>query len=78
MPMPWKTHIAIGRRSAATKGADAARHGYQKAREVIDHVRGSLRDPELRASLERAALIREVLNRASLGGTGALGNAAAT
>jgi hypothetical protein len=41
MPMPWKTHVAIGRLSAATKGADAARHGYQKAREVIDHVRSA-------------------------------------
>jgi tetratricopeptide (TPR) repeat protein len=56
----WKTHVAFGRLHAATGGADAARQGYQKAREVIDHVRAGLRDPELRASLERAAPIRQV------------------
>ncbi|HSB53326.1 MAG TPA: hypothetical protein VLD58_03185, partial [Gemmatimonadales bacterium] len=56
----WKTHVAIARLHAATKGPNAAREGYQKAREVVDHLMAGLRHPELRASLERAAPIRQV------------------
>lgn len=63
----WKTHVAIARLHAATKGTNAARQAYQKAREVIDHVREGLRDPELRASLERAAPIRQVYDLSALG-----------
>jgi hypothetical protein len=51
--MPWKTHVAIGRLSAATKGADAARHGYQKAREVIALLGGD--SQTFVASIVRAA-----------------------
>jgi tetratricopeptide (TPR) repeat protein len=63
----WKTHVAIGRLHTATKGADAARQTYQKAREVIDHVMRGLRDPELRAGLERAAPIRQVYDLSAPG-----------
>jgi tetratricopeptide (TPR) repeat protein len=63
----WKTHVANGRVHTATKGADAARQTYQKAREVIDHVMRGLRDPELRAGLERAAPIRQVYDLSAPG-----------
>jgi class 3 adenylate cyclase/tetratricopeptide (TPR) repeat protein len=56
----WKTHLALGRLYAATKKPERARLAFQSAREVIDRMRESLQNPELRASLENSPLIRHV------------------
>ena len=39
---------------------EQAQGAYRAAREVIEKVKGGLRDPGLRASLESAPLVREV------------------
>jgi len=56
----WKTYLACGRLHAATKKLEAARQAYGAACEVIERIKGSLRDPGLRASLEDSPLIRRV------------------
>jgi class 3 adenylate cyclase/tetratricopeptide (TPR) repeat protein len=63
----WKTHVASGRLNAAMKRADHARQSYQKAREVIDDLRESLRSPELRASLERTASTQQIYDLSAPG-----------
>ncbi|MFQ5932417.1 MAG: tetratricopeptide repeat protein, partial [Nitrospiraceae bacterium] len=56
----WKSHLAWGRFHAEAKRLEQARQAYHAAREVIDRIKASLRKPELRTSLERAPLIRQV------------------
>ena len=56
----WKTHLALGRLHAATRKPEAAQQAYGAARAVIERIKGSLRDPGLRASLEGSPLIRRV------------------
>jgi tetratricopeptide (TPR) repeat protein len=56
----WRTHVALGRLYDATQKPERARQAYQSAREVIDRVKASLQNPELRASLENSPLIRHV------------------
>ena len=51
----WKTHVAVGRLHAATRGASAARQSYHRAREILARVVAGVRDADLRASLERTA-----------------------
>jgi class 3 adenylate cyclase/tetratricopeptide (TPR) repeat protein len=47
----WKTHLAFGRLWAETTKPAMAREAYYAARAVIDSIKGSLRNSELRASL---------------------------
>jgi class 3 adenylate cyclase/tetratricopeptide (TPR) repeat protein len=56
----WKTHLAYGRLHTATRKPEMAQQAYGAACEVIERVKGSLRDPGLRASLESAPLTRHV------------------
>ena len=56
----WKTHLAYGRLYAATRKPEMAQQAYGAARDVIERVKGSLRDPGLRASLESSPLMRRV------------------
>ena len=56
----WKTHLALGRLHATLKQPEAAQQAYGAAREVIERIKGSLRDPGLRTSLESSPLIRRV------------------
>jgi hypothetical protein len=56
----WKTHLAYGRLYAATRKPEMAQQSYSAARDVIERVKGSLRDPGLRASLEGSPLMRRV------------------
>jgi tetratricopeptide (TPR) repeat protein len=56
----WKTHLAYGRLHAATRKPEMAQQAYGVAREVIERVKGNLRDPGLRASLESAPLMRRI------------------
>jgi class 3 adenylate cyclase/tetratricopeptide (TPR) repeat protein len=63
----WKTHVAIARLRDATEDGEAGRQGYRRAREVIERVAQSLRDPRLRASLEASAPIRWIYDRSESG-----------
>ena len=56
----WKTHLAYGHLYTATRKPEMAQQAYGAAREVIERVKGSLRDPGLRASLESSPLMRRV------------------
>ncbi len=56
----WKSHLAMGRLHSEAGMPDAARAAWRAARGVLDQVRAGLRNPELRASLERAPLVRQV------------------
>jgi predicted ATPase/class 3 adenylate cyclase len=56
----WKTHLAVGRLHGEAKRPDLARIAYQSARAVVDQVKAGFRNPDLRASFERAPLIRQV------------------
>ena len=49
----WKTHLALGRLHAETQHPEREKQEYGAAREVIDRLRESLQEPELRASLAR-------------------------
>jgi len=59
-PQLWKTHAALGWLHAERKQGDLARRSYGAAREVIERIKANLRDPRLRAGLERSPLIRQV------------------
>jgi tetratricopeptide (TPR) repeat protein len=50
-PQLWKTHAALGRLHAARGRRDAAESAHARAREVVERVRASLVDPDLRRSL---------------------------
>ena len=56
----WKTHLAYGHLYTAIRKPEMAQQAYGAAREVIERVKGSLRDPGLRASLESSPLMRRV------------------
>jgi tetratricopeptide (TPR) repeat protein len=56
----WKTHLALGQLYAEARQSEQARQAHQAAREVIDRVKASVQNPELRASLEQSPLIRQV------------------
>jgi tetratricopeptide (TPR) repeat protein len=56
----WKTHLAYGHFYAAIKQPEMAQQAYGAARDVIERVKGSLRDPGLRAGLEGSPLMRRV------------------
>jgi len=56
----WKTHAALGRLHAERKQGELARQSYRAARDVIDSVRATLRDPRLRAGLDQSPLIHQI------------------
>ena len=56
----WKTHLAYGHFYTAIKKPEMAQQAYSAAREIIERVKGSLRDPGLRASLEGSPLIQHI------------------
>jgi hypothetical protein len=56
----WKTHLALGRLHAAAKQPEQARQAYQAAREVIERVKATLRNSELRTGLENSSLIQHM------------------
>jgi len=61
-PQLWMTHAAIGRLHDAQGDAEAASHAYAAARDVLTAITTGLRDPGLRAALERdpgAVFVRE-------------------
>ena len=61
----WATHVALGQLHAERRAPQPAQRAYVAARDVIDRLKTGLRHPGLRASLERAPLIRQVYERAA-------------
>lgn len=56
----WKTLLALGRLRDARGRPEAAQEAYQAARGILERVKAGLRDEPLRASVERAPVLREV------------------
>ncbi len=56
----WKTHLALGRLYTEQKKPDAARPAFQAARDIIDKMEGSLREPQLREYLKNSPLFRHI------------------
>jgi tetratricopeptide (TPR) repeat protein len=56
----WKTHLAYGHFYTAARKPEMAQQAYGAARDVIERVKGNLRDPGLRASLEGSPLIQRI------------------
>jgi class 3 adenylate cyclase/tetratricopeptide (TPR) repeat protein len=59
-PQLWKTYAALGRLHAEARRPDQAAVAYRAAREIVEGVEAKLLNPELRVSLERAPLIRQI------------------
>jgi tetratricopeptide (TPR) repeat protein len=59
-PQLWKTHLAMGRLHAEAKRPEMARQAYGAACEVINRVKATLQNPELRANLDHSRLIQQV------------------
>jgi len=58
---PWQGLVGeLGRLHTEAKRQEMARQAYQAARQVIEGIKGRVRNPGLRASLESAPLIRQV------------------
>ena len=62
----WKTHLAVGHLHAETKRPEMARQAYRAARNVIDGMKASTKNPELRASLESSPMFQEVYDLTTL------------
>jgi tetratricopeptide (TPR) repeat protein len=56
----WKTHLTYGHFYTAIRKPEMAQQAYGAARDVIERVKGNLRDPELHASLEGSPLMRRI------------------
>ncbi|HXV79266.1 MAG TPA: AAA family ATPase, partial [Candidatus Binatia bacterium] len=56
----WKSHLALGKLYSDTKKPELAGREFRSAREVIERMKSSLRNPGLRASLESAPMIQKV------------------
>jgi len=56
----WRTYDALTRLHDARRDPDAARHAARAAREVLEGVRGRLRDERLRAAFDASTAIQRV------------------
>jgi class 3 adenylate cyclase/tetratricopeptide (TPR) repeat protein/ribosomal protein L40E len=56
----WKSHLTLGRFYSDTKKPELAQQAFHAAREIIDQIKGSLRDAGLRASLDGAPMIQKI------------------
>ncbi|HET7876138.1 MAG TPA: hypothetical protein VFN71_11520, partial [Methylomirabilota bacterium] len=56
----WKTHLAMAQLHTAMKKPESARQAHETACQVIERVKANLRDPRLRAGLERSPLVPEL------------------
>jgi tetratricopeptide (TPR) repeat protein len=59
----WKTYLTLGRLHTEVKQREMAGQSYDAARRVINKIKASLEDPELRASLEKHPLINQLFDR---------------
>jgi hypothetical protein len=56
----WRTHLVYGQLYTAIRKPEMAQQAYGAARDVLERVKSSLRDPGLRASLEASPLMRRI------------------
>jgi hypothetical protein len=56
----WKTHLTLGQLYIDRKKPELAQPAVYAAREIIDQIKESLRNPGLRASLENAPMIQRI------------------
>jgi len=56
----WRTHAALGSLHDAAGKTTEARAAYAAARDVIEGMRGGLRNADLRACLERASFVQRI------------------
>jgi DNA-binding NtrC family response regulator/tetratricopeptide (TPR) repeat protein len=62
----WMSHAALGRLHAARQRPLPAGEAYRAGCAVLDRVKGSLKDPALRAALEGAPAVRELYALATM------------
>ena len=62
----WKTHLAVGHLHTETKKPEMAQQEYRAARNVIDGMKASTKNPELRANLESSPMFQEVFELTTL------------
>lgn len=55
-----KIHLALGRVHGAAGRVEAASRAYRAARDIVERVKANLRDDNLRASFERAPMVRQL------------------
>ena len=60
----WRSLAALGDLHAAAGRGEAAREAYGAARDVVDGLVADLREPELRAGLERSARVAQIVELA--------------
>jgi hypothetical protein len=60
----WTTRAALGRLHATRRRQDLAGGAYRAARDVLDRVKASLKDPGLRMSLVQAPSVRHLYDLA--------------
>ena len=63
-PQTWQTHAALGQLYGDTGRAGQSRQHYQAAREGMERLRKTTKTKALRAGLEHAPRVRQVLERA--------------
>ena len=59
----WMTHMALGRLHSERDSPNAAREAYAAARRIIEQTKAGLQNPDLRASLDRSVLVRQVYEK---------------
>lgn len=63
-PSRGRSHAALGRFHAARRSGEAARRVFGARRAIVERVKAGLERPELRASLERSPLVRQIYGEA--------------
>jgi tetratricopeptide (TPR) repeat protein len=56
----WKTHLVMGQLHTEAKRPEMAQRAYRAAREVVDGMKASTKNPELRASLGSSPMFQAV------------------
>jgi predicted ATPase len=56
----WKTHLSMGRFYGETGKQEDAQLSYRAARDVIDQIKSSLQNSDLRSNFENSTMIRKI------------------
>jgi tetratricopeptide (TPR) repeat protein len=59
-PQLWKSYLAMGHLQTATQQSQLALESYQATRNIIDYIKMTLQDSDLRMSLDHSPLIQQV------------------
>ena len=58
----WNTHLAMGHYHTEARRQQQGQQSYQAACNVINQVKASLQNPELRAGIENSSLIQGIIS----------------